>query len=235
MSSEVKGKGVRKASVSKAVVADTSPLKPKVVACIPALNEADKIGPIILKSSKLVDRVYVCDDGSTDMTAELSKALGAIVLQHETNMGKGASLRDLFKAALKENPGVVVVLDADGQHDPASIPSLIRPILEGEADIVIGSRFVDGAKTDAPFYRRLGLKVFSGNSKLGVHDTQSGLRAFSDKALTAISNFSTDGFGVESEELALAERNGLKVKEVPVDIRYEDVGKTSKIDRKSVV
>jgi glycosyltransferase involved in cell wall biosynthesis len=229
LASDVKVKGVGKARASQDVAPDASK-KPKVIACISALNEAKNIGPVILQSRKLVDEVYVCDDGSTDMTAELSKALGAIVLQHETNMGKGATIRDLFKAALRENPDVVVVLDGDGQHDPASIPDLIRPIVDGEADMVIGSRFAEGAKTDAPFYRRMGLKFFSANNRVGVHDAQSGLRAFSGKALGIISQFLTDGFGVESEELTLAERNGLRVKEVPVEIKYTGVGKTSKMN-----
>jgi len=203
--------------------------KPIVIACIPALNEEKSIGNIILQTLKYVDEVFVCDDGSLDLTGELAEALGAIVIRHEGNQGKGSAIRDLFKAVQKFEPDVVVVLDADGQHNPKDIPRVIEPILKGEADMVVGSRYVKGSKTDAPFYRRIGLSLFNWNGKNGVRDVQSGLRAFSGKALAIVLKAKADNYGVETEQVFLAQKHGLRMSEVPVEIRYRGVVKPSKI------
>lgn len=201
---------------------------PSVVACIPAYNEERSIAGVIVQTKKFVDEVFVCDDGSTDKTGEIAEALGAIVIRHETKSGKGVALRDLFKSAIKAEADIVVTLDADGQHRPEDIPRLVEPIIGERADIVVGSRFVEGGKTDAPLYRRLGLSFFNGNGENGVRDTQSGLRVFSSKALRVVVKAEADGFGVETEQLTLAKKHGLRVVEVPVVIRYHNVGKTSK-------
>ncbi|MEM2613688.1 MAG: glycosyltransferase family 2 protein, partial [Nitrososphaerota archaeon] len=113
----------------------------KVIACIPAYNEEKTIAKVILKTKKYVDKVIVCDDGSIDMTAEIAEALGAEVIRHERNMGYGAAISSLFKKAVEEGADIMVTLDGDGQHDPDEIPKLIKPIVEDEADVVIGSRF----------------------------------------------------------------------------------------------
>ncbi len=202
--------------------------KPIVFACVPAINEEKSIGSIILQTLKYVDEVFVCDDGSVDQTGDLAEALGAIVIRHEVNQGKGSALRDLFNVVQKLGPDVVVVLDADGQHNPKDIPGVIEPILKGEADMVVGSRYVKGSKTDAPLYRRIGLRLFSGYRKNGVRDVQSGLRAFSGKALAIVSKAKADNFGVETEQVFLAQKHGLRMSEVPVEIRYRGVVKPSK-------
>lgn len=206
--------------------------KPNIVACIPAYNEEKNIASVIIRTLRFVDRVYVCDDGSTDLTGDISRGLGAVVVRHDRNMGKGAALRDLFKSVIILEPGVVVSLDADQQHDPEDIPRVVEPILRNQADMVIGSRFVAGSKTDAPLYRRLGLRLIdafsvkSGN--LGVSDSQSGFRAFSSKALDVVVGCKAEGYGVETEQLALVQRFGLRVLEVPVTIRYGGLEGTSK-------
>ena len=202
--------------------------KPVKYACIPAFDEELSIGKIVLQAQKYVDMVIVCDDGSVDYTAEIAEALGAYVIRHERNEGKGAALRDLFKFALSLNPDAVVVLDADGQHDPLIIPKMFEPILEGEADVVIGSRFVKGSKTDAPLYRRFGLFLLNRNPGGKVKDVQSGLRAFTRNALEIMSQARADDFGVELEQVFLASKYNLKVKEIPVEIRYSGIFKTSK-------
>ncbi len=155
--------------------------------------------------------VFVCDDGSNDLTGDIAESLGAYVIRHKTNKGKGASLRDLFKEALKGAPDVVVTLDGDGQHDPEYIPEMVEPILSGEADMVIGSRYMEGSKMDAPFYRRIGLKFFNwsgGNG--GVKDVQSGFRAYSTEALTVVNLSNANGYGVEIEQLKLAREEWTK-------------------------
>jgi glycosyltransferase involved in cell wall biosynthesis len=131
------------------------------------------------------------------------------------------------------NPDVVVVLDADGQHNPREIPLLIEPILEDESDMVIGSRFTEGGKTDPPLYRRLGLgmidRFFKNHIDEKVTDSQSGFRAFSKDALDYMLQIEANGFGVESEQIKMANINELRTIEVPINIKYEGIEKTSKV------
>ena len=202
--------------------------KPIIFACIPAFNEELSIGKIILQVQESADMVIVCDDGSVDYTSNIAEALGATVIKHETNEGKGSALRDMFEFALSYNPDIVVVLDADGQHDPSFIKQMIEPLINKEADMVIGSRFVKGGKTDAPIYRRIGLFLLNRNLGGDVKDVQSGFRAFTRQALDVISKTKADDFGVELEQVSIASKSGLRVKEVPIEIRYKGIVKTSK-------
>lgn len=203
----------------------------KVVVCIPAYNEESSIAGVIANSIQFAEYILVCDDGSTDKTAEIARKMGAKVITNPRNMGKGAALNILLDYAKSLDPDIVVTLDADGQHDPGEIPKLIEPILEDRADMVIGSRYMKGSWTDAPRYRRFGLKIinslFSGN-EFGIKDTQSGFRAFSSRALRAIQWCESNGFGIESEQIRKAIRNKMRVVEVPVSIRYKGVANPSK-------
>jgi len=206
--------------------------KPKIVACIPAYNEEKYIAKVILQAKPYVDEIIVCNDGSTDMTEEIAKALGATVINHPENMGKGAAIKALFKEALKHEPDIIVCLDADGQHDPSEIPKLIQPILNGEAEMVIGSRYLGEIRTEIPFYRRIGLAIINyltrKTSKQPIRDTQSGFRAFTASTITHIQDFESNGYGVESEQLAIATKKGIRIKEVPINIKYKGLEKTSK-------
>jgi len=203
----------------------------RIVACIPAFNEERSLASVILGVQKYVDYVVVCDDGSHDLTAEIARNLGSVVVVHEENRGKGAALRTAFQRAKVLNPDVVVVLDSDGQHDPDEIPKVVEPIILGQCDAVVGSRFAEGADSDPPGYRKFGLKVISFfmKRKVGdeVKDSQSGFRAFSSKALDCVLDTESDGFGVESEQLMRARENELNVMEVPITIRYEGLHRTS--------
>jgi len=206
--------------------------KPKIVVCIPAYNEESSIAGVIANAKPYADHIIVCDDGSKDKTAEIAKKMGAEVFSNPVNMGKGFSLNMLFDYARDLNPDIVVTLDADGQHDPNEIPKLIDPILANRADVVIGSRYVKGSWTDAPRYRRLGLKIvnslFSFDNEFGIKDTQSGFRAFSARALRAISWCEMKGFGIEAEQLRKASQHGMRIVEVPISVRYNGVHKPSK-------
>jgi len=195
-----------------------------IIAAIPAYNEEYTIGKIVLLSQRYVDKVLVCDDGSQDLTGEIAERLGAIVIRHEKNMGKGAALRSLFKKALELGADIVVTLDADNQHDPNDIPKLVEPILKGEVDIVNGSRFLGDFNDEIPLHRKIGNKVLSRLTNtagsINITDTQSGFRAYSRKALERI-EISTNGIGVDTEIILKAK--GLRTKEVPITCRYRGI------------
>jgi len=196
--------------------------KPYIIAGIPAFNEELTIAKVILLAKKFVDKVIVIDDGSTDMTADIASALGAEVIRHEENMGYGAAIRRLLQVARSENADALVILDADGQHDPSEIPKLIKPILKDEADVVIGSRFL--GRTDAKKYRELGVRMITKATNIlagtKITDAQSGFRAYGRKAIQLIRP-TDDGMGVSVEILVQAMDEKLRIKEVPIIIRYE--------------
>jgi len=194
--------------------------KPTIVACIPAYNEESNIAKVVISAQRHVDKVVVCNDGSIDMTAEIAMKLGATVLEHEKNMGYGAALRTIFK---EQSSDVIVTLDADGQHDPNEIPRIVEPIIKGEADVVVGSRFL--GKSKMPKYRKLGVGMITKLSNLNITDAQSGFRAYSRKALEKIMPTEM-GMGVSAEILIKATEQGFRIKEVPINIRY-DVEKPS--------
>jgi glycosyltransferase involved in cell wall biosynthesis len=199
-------------------------MKPFVVVGIPAFNEEHTIARIVLEAQKSADKVIVCDDGSTDYTAKIAESLGADVVRHEKNGGYGSSIKSLFLRAHELNADVFVTLDADGQHEPNEIPIVIKPIAEGEADVVIGSRFVDKNGTaEMPLYRQLGAKLITkmvnGSAKNGVTDSQSGFRAYSHLALDRL-NFFEDGMGASVEILLKASKNDLRIVEVPSTCKY---------------
>ena len=204
--------------------------KPYIVAGIPAFNEEKTIAKVVLLTKKYVDKVVVVDDGSTDMTAEIAEALGAEVIRHKVNLGKGAALRTLFAKARECGADVLVLLDADDQHNPQQISDIIEPIIKNEADIVIGSRFL-GKSIGIPKYRKVGLKVLSKIiatiTKNSITDPLSGFRALSKKALAMI-DLLEKGYGVEVEMLLKAVKKGLRICEVPITVNYTTGAKTSK-------
>lgn len=199
----------------------------KITAVLPAYNEELCISSVILGSKKYVDRVIVVDDGSTDNTAEIAMLAGAEVICHYSNKGKGAALKTGFKAA--KTSEIIITLDSDGQHNPEEIPELIRPIINGEADIVNGSRYINGNKKDTPSYRRIGQTVLDKatnlSSGLNITDSQSGYRAFARHAIPAF-RFNCIDFSIESEMLMDAASAGLRIKEVEIGVRYDVDGST---------
>ena len=204
--------------------------KPLVVAGIPAFNEEHTIAKLVLEAQKYVDVVLVCDDGSTDCTAEIAERMGADVIRHEKNLGYGAATKSLFTMARELNADVLVTFDGDGQHDPNEIPRLIEPILENKADVVLGSRFLNGQKNGVPRYRSLGIKVISklsgaaSNHKL--HDAQCGFRVYGRKAISEL-RLVENGMGASVELVMKAEKQGLTVIEVSTDCKYDDLERTS--------
>lgn len=206
-----------------------APTRPRIVAGIPAYNEEKYIAKVVLKAMRHVDEVIVVDDGSADMTAEIASRLGATVVRHPENRGYGAALATIFNEARKRKADILVILDADDQHNPDEIPKLVEPILKGEADIVIGSRFL--GKTEQPLWRRIGVKIITWLTKKAHHlpdtvtDAQSGYRAYSSRAIQLIQPQDTD-MGASIDILAQAARHKLRIKEVPVTIRYHQEAST---------
>ena len=197
----------------------------RVLAGLPMYNEEETIGTVITNVKEHVDHVICVDDGSSDSSARIAEACGAIVHRHRVNRGYGGALKSLFAKAREMDADCLVVLDSDGQHDCEDIPKMLEPILSGEADFVIGSRFVDGGGSEAmPAYRRLGIKVITAasnlSSDLAIQDTQSGFRAFSKKALDRL-RFDSEGMELSLEMLEDAHEKNLKIKEVPTVIRYD--------------
>lgn len=206
-------------------------VQPDVVAVIPAYNEERFIGSVVITARQYADRVIVIDDGSTDRTAIVAGMAGAEVIRLNENVGKGRALNAGFERARELRPGAVVMLDGDAQHDPAEIPLLVRPITEGLADVVVGSRFLE-TKSAIPAWRQAGQHALTvvTNAASGVEstDSQSGFRAFSLPALDKL-HFRSRGLAMESEMQFLVRRAGLRVTEVPISVQYLDGNKRNPV------
>jgi len=195
----------------------------KVIAVIPAYNEERTIREVIVMVKKNVDQVIVINDGSTDQTAKLAQEAGAEVYSHFLNRGLGAALITGFEAALKQGADIIITFDADGQHRPEDISRLIEPILKDEAEVVIGSRFLE--KQPMPLSRRVYNLIANFITHLlfglWVSDSQSGLRVFKRQALKKI-KIQSDRMEVSSEIIREIKRNKLKLKEIPIKPIYTD-------------
>lgn len=206
-----------------AVVRSSPVMDAPPAAVIPAYNEAAVIGSVVLGTRRFVEHVLVVDDGSSDETARLAREAGAEVIRLPRNMGKAAAVREGVAAARRHGFQAVVMLDADGQHLPAEIPRVLGPVLNGEADLVIGSRFLEGC-SDVPGYRRAGQRTLDLLTALGtgttLTDTQSGFRALGPRALAHF-DFPSDGYGLESGMIAHFVSCDLAILEVPITCRYD--------------
>lgn len=202
-----------------------------VIAIIPAYNEERFIASVVLGTLPFVNHVIVVDDGSSDHTLEYASAAGAQVFRQSQNAGKAAALNAGFREALRHHPDVVVCLDGDAQHDPADIPELIKPVLEGLADVVIGSRFLT-VKSRIPRWRQVGQRtltvVTNTLSGVPITDSQSGFRAFSPEALSAL-KFKSAGLSLESEMQFYFKKAKLRLAEVPISVKYTDGNKRNPV------
>ena len=194
----------------------------KITIGIPAYNEEKNIAGIITKLKEITNSIIVCDDGSSDMTAEISRNLGANIVRHEKNRGYGAAINTIFQKAIEIESDVLITFDADGQHRTEDVPKLLASIKKNDVDIVIGSRFLKN-KSDVPNYRKIGIKMITEVTNASINqkltDAQSGFRAYSKKVLTEISP-SEMGMGISTEILIKASSKGLQISEVPIEISY---------------
>ena len=199
-----------------------------ILVCIPAFNEGKVIDKVIKDCLKFSNEVVVCDDGSMDNTYEVADSAGADVIRHEKNIGKGESLRSLFKFARHSNHDIIVTIDGDGQFIPEEIPKLVKSIQENKSDLVIGYRFDN--TTEIPNYRRFGNKMLDKMTnmveEISVRDTQSGFRAYSRKVIDDI-EFKMKGFGADAEILIDAAKKGYRLSEEKITVIYDTGTKTS--------
>jgi glycosyltransferase involved in cell wall biosynthesis len=214
---------ISKSSVFEDIIEMTANER-KILVCIPAFNESMCIADVIRAAKRYATEVLVCDDGSVDGTGRVAEEAGAGVIRHNRNMGYGAGIKTLFKAARDRNPDVMVTLDSDGQHDPEMIPKVIKPILHDGFDLVIGSRFLTNSDREhVPALRRIGIKIITsmvrGISYKDITDAQSGFRAYSKEALSKIELFEK-GMSVSTEILIKAKGKNLKMTEIPLTINY---------------
>ncbi len=197
---------------------------PVIVAAIPCYNEARFIADVVRRTQQHVSTVVVVDDGSTDGTAAAAQAAGAQVIQHTTNLGPGAAARDCLQAGRDRRADILVTLDGDGQHDPDEILDVVGPILAGEADLVIGSRFL-GRYNNVAAYRRFGINVitllYNFGARTKITDGQSCFRAYNRRALDTL-RITEPGFGFSVETLVQARSAGLRIREVSISCVYHE-------------
>ncbi len=204
----------------------------KILAIVPALNEVDNIGSVV-RNLKIVSPwldVLVIDDGSTDQTAEVARMHGAKVISLPVNLGIGGAVQTGFLYALKNHYDVALQVDGDGQHRADEIKKLVDPVLLGEADVTIGSRFLVKTSYRSPWPRRLGIYLLSKTIQSVVRknftDPTSGFRAYNQKALRIVStHYSTDY--PEPDAIVTLLKNGLRVIEISVEMDARLSGRSS--------
>lgn len=200
---------------------DGCSLKNKIVAVIPAFNEAKTIERVVKRTKPYVDAVIVIDDGSRDGTASHARAAGAVVITHKVNLGVGRTISAGITKALENSADIIVTLDADGQHKPEHIPALITPIKNKRYDIVIGSRFLKKTNvgTTSPL-KYSGNLIFSWLLRrllrLKLTDFQSGFRALGKKAAKQITLEHRRTY--THEMIVDARKKGLKMTEIPMTV-----------------
>ena len=196
----------------------------KIIVGIPAFNEEKNIAVLITQLKKIADKIIVCNDGSTDLTSEIAEELGATVINHKKNLGYGAAIRSIFLKSKDLDADILVTFDADGQHRIEDINRVINPIINGESDLVIGSRFLDESAKEVPRYRKAGIKLITkitnATIKKQLTDSQSGFRAYSKKVLNEL-NPSELGMGISTEILIKASAKNFRISEVPIKIVYD--------------
>ena len=196
----------------------------KVIIGIPAFNEEKNIAVLIIQLKKIADKIIVCNDGSTDLTSKIAEELGATVVNHEKNLGYGAAIRSIFLKSKNLDGDILVTFDADGQHRIEDVNRVIDPIINGESDLVIGSRFLDESEKEVPKYRKVGInvltKITNATIKKQLTDSQSGFRAYSKKVLNEL-NPSELGMGISTEILIKASAKNFRISEVPIKIVYD--------------
>ncbi|MBD3249393.1 glycosyltransferase [Candidatus Woesearchaeota archaeon] len=199
---------------------NSNKMNEKIWAVIPAMDEGEKIGPVIRQTKKYVNNVLVVDDGSTDNTSEAAKKSGALVLRHMINLGKGAAVKTGCDFILKKGAEKIILLDSDGQHDPKEIPNFLDAL--ENADIVFGYRKFD---ENMPLVFKIGNNFINFVAKvlygIRLKDTQSGYRAFTNYAYRKI-RWTANDYSMESEMIANMAKKKLRYKQIPIKTIYSE-------------
>lgn len=205
---------------------------PRVLVIIPAYNEEETIGRVLTELREHAPHydVLVVDDGSRDRTAEIVRSHRAELIRLPLNLGIGGAMQTGFKYALRKGYDVAVQCDADGQHPVETIPALVERLQAGDADVVIGSRYVAHTEYTPSFYRRVGKSILSRVVDFfiggGITDTTSGFRAINRRALAVLARQYPEDYP-EAEVLVILHKAGLKAIEVPVRMRSRQGGASS--------
>jgi glycosyltransferase involved in cell wall biosynthesis len=203
-----------------------------VVVVIPAYNESRVIREVLETLPQTFEGVgkitpIVVDDNSSDETKLIAEACHALCVRHEVNLGAGGATKTGFEAAKRLKADIIVTMDGDLQHDPNDMEALIRPILNGQADVVLGSRLLRTQK-NMPFYKQTGNNLLNIITflffRIWVSDSQSGYKAFSKKALQKIT-IKTSGYEFCSEIVGEIKHKKLRFREVPIATIYTDYSK----------
>lgn len=200
-------------------------MKSRIVAILPAYNQEKNIGRLIKQVRKYVSDIIVVTDGSIDNTAKVAVESGAIVPQPINKRGKGNAVTRGIESSRFLNPGFIVLMDSDGQHDPEEIPKLVQPLNKNSYDMVIGSRFMGIIKTSN--INKIGNNILNLLHFLltlkWLTDAESGFRAFKSEALYSLDLKATH-YEIESDVLLEAINKKLKIKEVPITILKKERG-----------
>ena len=202
------------------------------VAIVPAYNEEDSIARVVdelLAYDGGLD-VVVIDDGSTDRTAEVARDRGARVVRLPFNLGIGGAVQTGFRYAWEHDFDVAVRVDGDGQHDPSELDAVLAPVLAGDADVVVGSRFIGGDGYRSSRSRRLGIRLLalsvSALTRQRVTDPTSGFQAANRKGIRLFAADYPHDYP-EAEAAVMASKHALRLREVPVAMRARETGRSS--------
>ena len=195
----------------------------KILAIIPAYNEAERIGKVVRGAITHLP-VLVIDDGSSDATSQVSENVGATILRQTTNQGKGVALRSGFQYAIKRGYQAVLTLDADGQHDPEEIPAFLKTFQANQADLIIGERDFSQIPPVRRLANTMGRWSFSWAVGQPINDNQSGYRLISKRMMEAMLKSSESGFEFEVEMIVVCIQRGYVLDWVPIRTIYCEEG-----------
>lgn len=200
----------------------------RVAVIIPALNAERTLAPVVAGAKAQLEPVVVVDDGSSDLTGDVARAAGAVVLRHDLNRGKGGALKTGFAWALENGFESVITLDADGQHLPSEVPKFLRERQVGGADLIIGGRahLFEGMLPRRRMANRFSAWSISIAAGTRVTDSQSGFRLYSGDLLRSL-ELRTNGFDMESEVIVRAGRKHMKIVTIPIELGFVDGVATS--------
>jgi len=204
----------------------------KRIAIVPALNEEETVGRVIgeIRAFDPGFDIVVVDDGSVDRTAGVAADRGAYVVRLPFNLGIGGAMQTGYRFAFEHGYDLAVQIDGDGQHDPTQLPKILAPVLSGEADLCVGSRFTGDGQFRSSFARRLGIKIFARVVSLVVRqkvtDTTSGFRAVNRRGIALFAADYPHDYP-EVEATVMCVKHKLRLREVPVEMRERGAGASS--------